>query len=570
MSENLPSRSAIKAAQNDKELARIALQIAKASTLNVTKAAAALLALQLAPWPIADPVTLEKWRHSLRLPMSLEAAREASRGIAGIGFIQGAWWFLDQAMRRANLADFVAKEEGEKIKAMMTELKETWKFEETDRFRNLTSETSALPDACNDCTAMTVKALKAELPPTLTCCPRLSRLIRIMNILNSPDTDCLGLMNACAELLALLGPMSRLPVIRDYLICQVVPRAHLPHLALLSQLRHLQRKLDHCTESWKKCNLLLERVDVVKFPFDPTAVYMQRDSLGRLWAICGESIDLVCSDANLIDQLVNQFNSCLAMNKADVKASKEGRDVKEFWDERKIVDREMGEIIDKFSEAVLGDFKFPAGEIRIALSADLLSFPVESTRQFQGRGATRIVPITAKEIIGTGSAAVLNPSGDLPGTEQAMRGVLPADCCIHSGKPALAESALIDILGRAKFFVYAGHCGGEKLWNGTAIQRLPRISADVFLLGCRSAQPYSSSIAPFCTPFHYLVGGSSSVVGILWDVLGRDCDRASSALISAYLNGCDFSISVSRAREACKLKNLTASAFVVYSPIIEL
>ena len=563
------TRSAIKAAQSDKEFAKLSLEIAESSPSNLTKAAAALFALQLAPWPAAEAGTLEKWRHSSRLPSALRAAREAARGLSAIGFVQGAWWFLEQADKRARLADFVPQDEVVRIQSMMIDIRNVWKYNGNEPFVN-NFETSAIPDACDECNALTVNALKAELPPRLVCCSRLSRVVKHVTLLNQSQCDCVGLITACAELLALLGPMASIPAVRDYLVTQIAPRGHLPHLSLLAQLRQLQRQMDDCPDTASKCLLLLEEVTPIKVPHDPTAVYLQRDSLGKLWAMTGKSIQLVCANGRVITELVNKLNSTLKANKEDVRASKEGKDVREFWDERKLVDRDIGEIISDFGSFVFGDYKFPGEAVRLALCADLLGFPVESTPQLKGKRVTRIVPLSSGLSSGSGSVAVLNPSGDLAGTEQAMRAVLPPDCVVHAGKTSFTESALLDILGRAKLFVYAGHCGGEKLWNGTAIQRLRKITANVFLLGCRSSQPYASPLAPFCTPFHYLIGGSCGVTGVLWDVLGRDCDRVSSALVADFVKHGDLSAALAEAREACKLKHLTSAAFVVYAPLIEL
>ena len=148
-----------------------------------------------------------------------------------------------------------------------------------------------------------------------------------------------------------------------------------------------------------------------------------------------------------------------------------------------------------------------------------------------------------------------------------MRKVLPRDCQIHKD---LAEKSLLATIGEKSVFIYAGHCGGEKLWNGTAIQRMSKITANIFLLGCRSAEPYGPILAPFLTPFHYLIGGSGAVAGIMWDVLGRDCDRVGCAVVADVLDGSEMvcvHASLFRGKKICKLPFLTGSSFVVYSPI---
>jgi len=357
--------------------------------------------------------------------------------------------------------------------------------------------------------------------------------------------------------------------VTDFLLTQVFPRAHLPGLFLLGELRALQRQLDACADNPARVKLLETAPLPSGPPIAKDAVYLQRDSLGRLWAAAGRKATLVCADRDIIDNLNVRLAAALAENKTRIRAAtKDGQDNREFWGERKTADAEISDIVEEFSKQVLGSFEFPAGDLSLALPTDLLAFPIEAVSQLRGRRVTRLVPLLPRAGGGAGAAAVLNPSGDLQATEDALRAVLPADCSVSGGKPGLEEAAFLEILGRAKHFIYAGHCGGERLWNGTAIQRKKKIPASIFLLGCRSAEPYGSQLSPFLTPFHYLVGGAPCVTGVLWDVLGRDCDRISCALVSAAVAGNEeAAAALVAARQTCKLKTLTAAAFVVYCPI---
>jgi hypothetical protein len=91
-------------------------------------------------------------------------------------------------------------------------------------------------------------------------------------------------------------------------------------------------------------------------------------------------------------------------------------------------------------------------------------------------------------------------------------------------------------------------------------------------MGCSSAKPYGDHAAAFCTPFHYLIGGFRLVVGTLWDVLGRELDRMTLAVLSEI--SAVESVEeleermpdiIHAAKRTVKLKNLSAASIVVYA-----
>lgn len=167
------------------------------------------------------------------------------------------------------------------------------------------------------------------------------------------------------------------------------------------------------------------------------------------------------------------------------------------------------------------------------------------------------------------SCYVLNPGGDSD-QSNVQSAVDEAGWTGRSGSPTLTDLEFISLIRNKKTFLYSGHGGGEKWWSGASVQRLcvasacPRI---VLLMGCSSAKPYGDYASPFCTPFHYLIGGSTLVVGTLWDVLGRELDRMTIHIVRNCSKSSIDEIPkiVAEAKKMCKLKNISPASIVMYA-----
>ncbi|KAI9221059.1 peptidase family C50-domain-containing protein, partial [Blastocladiella britannica] len=129
---------------------------------------------------------------------------------------------------------------------------------------------------------------------------------------------------------------------------------------------------------------------------------------------------------------------------------------------------------------------------------------------------------------------------------------------------------------------YFGHGAGETIAPSKRLLRLPHTPSVAFLMGCSSGKLSApGDFDPMGTALTYL-GGSTCVVGNLWDVTDRDIDRfALSALgrwglVAPSFNddddqeavsnqvAPDLAAAVASARGDCKFAYLIGAAPVVY------
>ncbi|SCV01005.1 LANO_0F09670g1_1 [Lachancea nothofagi CBS 11611] len=187
----------------------------------------------------------------------------------------------------------------------------------------------------------------------------------------------------------------------------------------------------------------------------------------------------------------------------------------------------------------------------------------------------RQLPLSPTIDLNEKMSMILNPDGDLIRTQENFKGVFEQwkDAVPHSSllvgkKPE--EAQLVDMLICSKVFIYVGHGGGEQYVRLKKIKELDS-AAPSFLLGCSSAYMDSrGKLEPSGVIYSYLLGGSSMVVGNLWDVTDKDIDKFSGAmfgelgLMGEGKEGKTVSQAVSLARNSCHLKYLNGAAPVVY------
>jgi separase len=84
-------------------------------------------------------------------------------------------------------------------------------------------------------------------------------------------------------------------------------------------------------------------------------------------------------------------------------------------------------------------------------------------------------------------------------------------------------------------------------------------------MGCSSGNQYSvGEFEPYGTSLDYIIAGSPSVVGNLWDVTGEIFYVAESLLKSFKNNSSNICMNLIKARNECKLSHLNGSAPVIY------
>ena len=138
----------------------------------------------------------------------------------------------------------------------------------------------------------------------------------------------------------------------------------------------------------------------------------------------------------------------------------------------------------------------------------------------------------------TGGTSILNPGGDLANTSKALQPVLNSLqgnwTHIHSRPPTEAEFSTA--LGTRDLLLYFGHGSGAQFVRQKSVRKLypgkqeegnmKPGCATTFLFGCSSVHLTENGIyEPSGMLQSYLTAGAPAVVGMLWDVTDKDCDR---------------------------------------------
>lgn len=137
-----------------------------------------------------------------------------------------------------------------------------------------------------------------------------------------------------------------------------------------------------------------------------------------------------------------------------------------------------------------------------------------------------------------GGASILNPSGDLSHTMKTIKPRLDEmkGSWTHIINRAPSEKEFEDSLRDEEVVLYFGHGSGAQFVRSKSVRRLyvnsqrgegkkPGCST-VFLFGCSSVHLSENGIyEPSGMLASYLTAGAPAVVGMLWDVTDKDCDR---------------------------------------------
>jgi separase len=135
----------------------------------------------------------------------------------------------------------------------------------------------------------------------------------------------------------------------------------------------------------------------------------------------------------------------------------------------------------------------------------------------------------------TSGTSILNPSGDLKNTQETMQPLLQSlpQSWTHS-LSAQDERGFSSLLAENEILLYFGHGCGSQYIRPRAVKKLALTSpsgstcATTWLMGCSSAVVLENGVfEPDGMALAYITAGSPAVVGTLWDVTDKDCDRAS-------------------------------------------
>jgi separase len=126
-------------------------------------------------------------------------------------------------------------------------------------------------------------------------------------------------------------------------------------------------------------------------------------------------------------------------------------------------------------------------------------------------------------------ASLINPSGDLKTTEEIIQPLLhslPNGWSHSSTQPS--EQELLSLLSEQELYLYFGHGSGNQFIRHKSVRGLQKCPT-TWLMGCSSAAITlrGDYFEPEALLLAYIDAGAPAVVGALWDITDRDCDRAS-------------------------------------------
>ncbi|KAF2823475.1 hypothetical protein CC86DRAFT_469265 [Ophiobolus disseminans] len=138
----------------------------------------------------------------------------------------------------------------------------------------------------------------------------------------------------------------------------------------------------------------------------------------------------------------------------------------------------------------------------------------------------------------SGGTSILNPGGDLSHTTKTLKPRLDElhGPWSHIANRAPTEKEFEDSLREKDLVLYFGHGSGAQFVRSKSVRRLyPGAQADhnsrpgcatTLLFGCSSVHLTENGIyEPSGMLASYLTAGAPAVVGMLWDVTDKDCDR---------------------------------------------
>ena len=138
----------------------------------------------------------------------------------------------------------------------------------------------------------------------------------------------------------------------------------------------------------------------------------------------------------------------------------------------------------------------------------------------------------------SGGTSILNPSGDLAHTTKTIKPCLEElqGPWTHIANRAPSEKEFEDSLQERELVLYFGHGSGAQYIKSKSVRRLYSKQqhlangkpgcATTLLFGCSSVHLTENGIyEPSGMLASYLTAGAPAVVGMLWDVTDKDCDR---------------------------------------------
>ncbi|EON63321.1 hypothetical protein W97_02548 [Coniosporium apollinis CBS 100218] len=233
------------------------------------------------------------------------------------------------------------------------------------------------------------------------------------------------------------------------------------------------------------------------------------------------------------------------------------------------------------------------------LTARTPSFSSSYTNKLLSAG--HHIPFTSGSSHKRIGTTILNPSGDLQHTQSTLEPhiqTLTSDTWTHIAGRAPTEPELETALQDSKLVLYFGHGSGAQYIRSRTRPppaKTPTYPPTTLLYGCASAALTThGAYEPSGMLAAYVAAGAPAVLGMLWDVTDRDCDRfavrvgevwglwpgdggsdakkkgrqrqcgSGEGEVGARRERVSLDEAVVRSREACYLRYLNGAAAVVY------
>lgn len=180
---------------------------------------------------------------------------------------------------------------------------------------------------------------------------------------------------------------------------------------------------------------------------------------------------------------------------------------------------------------------------------------------------------------------ILDPASNLAKTRERFEKKLKSHASWHGVISCAPETDdLEQWLKEKEVYIFIGHGAGttyyNKLCKGKGLSAMPSVRSLSIVMGCSSGRLLAEGpeLESFGISWVFILRGSPSYVGLLWDVTDTDIDRFLDSLLAKWM-GSDWNHStceddsnlcipitdaIARVRHVCKLELLVGSSPVVY------
>ncbi|KYQ96791.1 hypothetical protein DLAC_04090 [Tieghemostelium lacteum] len=222
----------------------------------------------------------------------------------------------------------------------------------------------------------------------------------------------------------------------------------------------------------------------------------------------------------------------------------------------------------------------------LIIDKDLESLPFESLDPFYYSSVYRLPSFAFQrlhcgynQIRPQSAYYMLNPSANLKQTEEQFYPIFKDKFPLWKGivGQTLVSQEYSEMLQSYDTFLYMGHGSGEQYLRGDKIQKLQQCAVSI-LMGCKSGQlEEQGEFESTGVVLDFLLAGSKSIVGNIYDIPTTDCDRLTLSLLNQWFSDAyktngknidyqyfDLALAVANARKSCEWKYLVGASCICY------